>query len=369
MGASGNQTQFLSANPVKYSYCLVAALVLLACSPNEHESFYQVPALVESDAVHADPEMDAADDPAIWVHPLDSSRSIIFGSNKTYGIDAYDLGGKRLQSYEVGRINNIDVLYGFALNDSTKIDILAGTERIHNQILVFQIDAESGELTEISGGILSEQPEVYGFCLYGSPGSGKTYALLNDKNGTIEQWELQATGQDSIQGKLTRQFSVETQPEGMVADHVEGFLYVGEENRGIWRFNLEDSLLQAPYFLPQSGKSNPYLSFDIEGLALYAKQDKKFLLASSQGNNSYAIFAVQEGYPHLGSFQLSTHGSIDGTEETDGIAISSQNFGKPYEEGIFVAQDGNNSQPTGSKVAQNFKWTAWTAIEQMLQIE
>ena len=353
---------------MKYFYYLIAAFVLSACSSNERESFYQVPALVESDAVHADPEMDAADDPAIWVHPTDSSRSIIFGSNKTYGIDAFDLGGKRLNSYEVGRVNNIDVFYGFTLNDSTQVDLLAGTERNHNQILVFRINPESGELTEISGGIQSEQPEVYGFCLYGSPGSGKTYALLNDKSGTIEQWELLPTAHDSIQGTLTRRFSVETQPEGMVADHEAGYVYVGEENKGIWRFNLEDSLL-TPYFLPQSGKNNPFLSFDIEGLALYATKDEKFLLASSQGNNSYAVFAVQEGYPHLGSFQVSPHGNIDGTEDTDGIAISSQNLGKPYEQGIFVAQDGNNSQPTGSKVAQNFKWTAWTAIEQMLQGE
>ena len=81
--------------------------------------------------------MDAADDPAIWIHPTDSSKSIIYGSNKTYGIDAFDLEGKRLHSYEVGRINNIDVRYGFPLNDTTQIDILAGTEREHNQILVF----------------------------------------------------------------------------------------------------------------------------------------------------------------------------------------------------------------------------------------
>lgn len=45
----------------------------------------------------SNPENDAADDPAIWVNPKVAERSVIFGSNKTGGIHAYDFSGHQLQ--------------------------------------------------------------------------------------------------------------------------------------------------------------------------------------------------------------------------------------------------------------------------------
>ncbi len=343
----------------------VFLLLPFSCNPHEKDDFFQVKVTAETDAVHANPETDAADDPAIWIHPTDSSKSIIYGSNKTYGIDAFDLEGKRLHSYEVGRINNIDVRYGFPLNDTTQIDILAGTEREHNQILVFSIDPEDGALTEISGGIQSSQKEVYGFCLYTSPVSGNYFAFLNDKNGTIEQWELLSMNSDSIQGKMVRILSVTSQPEGMVADDKEGFLYVGEENEGIWRFSLEENLGRQVHFLEKSGKQNPAITFDIEGLAIYETPDQKLLLASSQGNNSYAAFDIRADYSFLGSFQIVAQDAVDGTEDTDGIEVCAANLGAKYPSGIFVAQDGGNLLEDGSLGAQNFKIVSWESIAPM----
>ncbi|KAK0357597.1 hypothetical protein LTR94_038840, partial [Friedmanniomyces endolithicus] len=40
---------------------------------------------------------DAADDPAIWVNPLDASKSRILGSNKKQGLLVYDLDGRQTQ--------------------------------------------------------------------------------------------------------------------------------------------------------------------------------------------------------------------------------------------------------------------------------
>jgi hypothetical protein len=62
---------------------------------------------VETDAVAAGVELDAADDPALWLHPENPEQSLLFGSNKQGGIVAYDLAGKEKAYYEVGKINNI----------------------------------------------------------------------------------------------------------------------------------------------------------------------------------------------------------------------------------------------------------------------
>ena len=61
---------------------------------------------------------DAADDPAIWVHPTDPSLSTIIGTDKLGGLAVYDLGGKQLFYYADSSPNNVDVRYKFPLAGS-----------------------------------------------------------------------------------------------------------------------------------------------------------------------------------------------------------------------------------------------------------
>ena len=51
---------------------------------------------------------DAADDPAVWVHPTDPSRSAIVGTDKQGGLYVYDIG-TQLQYLPSGEVNNVDV--------------------------------------------------------------------------------------------------------------------------------------------------------------------------------------------------------------------------------------------------------------------
>jgi 3-phytase len=41
---------------------------------------------------------DAADDPAIWVHPRVPARSLVLGTDKKGGLHVFDLAGKRVQT-------------------------------------------------------------------------------------------------------------------------------------------------------------------------------------------------------------------------------------------------------------------------------
>ena len=52
---------------------------------------------------------DAADDPAFWFAPNDSSRSMIVGTDKKGALETYDLTGKRLQRIPDVFPNNVDV--------------------------------------------------------------------------------------------------------------------------------------------------------------------------------------------------------------------------------------------------------------------
>src|SRR5579875_2379969 len=58
-------------------------------------------------------EGDAADDPAIWIHPDDPARSLVLGTDKKGGLHAYTLDGRPKQLISPGsRPNNVDLLYG-----------------------------------------------------------------------------------------------------------------------------------------------------------------------------------------------------------------------------------------------------------------
>jgi 3-phytase len=55
---------------------------------------------------------DAADDAAIWIHPVDLAKSLVLGTDKKGGLHAYSLDGHQRQVISSGsRPNNVDLVY------------------------------------------------------------------------------------------------------------------------------------------------------------------------------------------------------------------------------------------------------------------
>lgn len=330
---------------------------------NKQAHFDTVHASIETPPVKSVLEEDAADDPAIWIHPTDVSKSLVIGSNKKAGIHLYNLKGQELGFYPEGLVNNVDVIYNVEI-DGKKYDLVGGSNRSFNGVSLLLINQDSLTLKPLlRDSVSSKVEEVYGFCMYTSPVTGKPYLFVNGKNGTIEQFKIKP-GQDfMVELVHVRDLHVDSQPEGMVADLVKGILYVGEENRGIWKFNAEPGEDTSKTFVKMSGTDNPAIDFDMEGVTIYyAGPENGYLLASSQGNNSYAIFERQDDNKYLGSFRISG-GTIDGAEETDGIDVLNLALGDDFPDGVFIAQDGFNYKGN-SLEQQNFKLVKWTDIVQ-----
>jgi 3-phytase len=188
---------------------------------------------------------DAADDPAIWVHPTDLARSLILGTSKQGGLNAYNLAGKLIQTVSPqSNPDNVDVLYSVPLGND-RIDIaVAGCRGTDNEgVKIWKID-KTGQLSDITaGGLIKVLPGQipYGSCVFHSPASNKNYFFINDKTGRIEQYEIVAGADNTLGGKLVRTMKVPTQVEGCVADDALGVLYVAEEDAGIWKFSAEPS--------------------------------------------------------------------------------------------------------------------------------
>ncbi|GMW00797.1 MAG: hypothetical protein AMXMBFR84_19340 [Candidatus Hydrogenedentota bacterium] len=303
---------------------------------------------------------DAADDPCIWVNASNPKESLIVGTDKQTGLYVYTLHGKLVQSLPDGQMNNVDIRAGFQGRNGVST-LVAATNRTNNTIAIYRLDESTGILTGQNKGIESGVA-VYGFCLYRNK-AGAMYAFVTTKEGEIVQWRLQEDESGAVTGKRVRVLRVDGQVEGCVADDALAVLYVGEETRGIWRFNAEPNAGDERIAV-DTVRPDGRLTADIEGLALYAKPDGKgYLVASCQGSNEFAVYSRELGNAFAGSFQVGATNAIDAVTGTDGIDVCSASLGGAFGHGLFVAQDDVDNSGT-----QNFKLVAWEAIEQVLHL-
>lgn len=319
----------------------------------------QVLAQGETEAV--DDDGDAADDSAIWVHPTRPERSLIIATNKQGGLMAYNLDGKQLQYLESGEPNNVDIRW---LGDTA---VAVASNRELNSLAFYRISDSKKpiEPLPVVGDMAIEQQlhsdldEVYGLCMYQSD-SGD-YAFVNGKSGQVEQYRFELNN-DHIEAQRVRTFSVPSQPEGCVADDANGQLYLGEEDAAIWRFDAEPTGSTNGEIVARVDGER--LTDDIEGLALYHSAEHQWLLASSQGDNSYAVFDIAADLAYVGSFRVgeNTEAGVDGTSDTDGIAVTSAALGRDYPQGVLVVQDWYNIDADFQRENQNFKLVNMTAV-------
>jgi 3-phytase len=328
---------------------------------------YSVNATVETEPVES--IADAADDPAIWIHPTDTALSTVIGTDKSEegGLGVYNLDGSLHQFVTIGAVNNVDVRYNFPLNGEPTA-IVAATNRSNNSLVIYGVNPETRELENVAArDIISNVPEVYGFCMYHSPVSGKYYAFINSTDtGAVEQWELFDNGSGQVDATLVREFVVGTQTEGCTADDQLGFLYIGEEDVAIWKYGAEPDAGEervAVDFTDEADE-NGNLIADVEGISLYYTSDETgYLIASSQGSSEFTVYRREGDNEYLGKFVVSETATVDGVTGSDGLDVTNFPLGEAFPDGLFITQDDTNLNPDGN---QNFKLVPWGDIADAL---
>lgn len=295
---------------------------------------------------------DAADDPAIFVHPTKPSQSLIIGTDKHSGLSVFDLSGKRLQEFPDGDHNNVDLRYNFRFGKKD-ITLIGVGNRTTNTMDFYAIQKNSNRVERLSVKKLPAGLEIYGSCLYQNPTTKKLYFFVNSKDGTVIQWEL--LGEYTLRTKEVRRFDVGTQVEGCVADDDYQRFYIGEEDVGIWRYDAEPTSGTSRTMVDNTGFSG-HLVADVEGLALYRiGATDGYVLASSQGENAFNVYKRSDN-SYVGKFNISYQGKL--VMDCDGIEATSSYLNLTYPTGMVVVQDGN---PTNKK--QSFKIVPWYKIE------
>ncbi|MDZ4766556.1 MAG: phytase [Chloroflexota bacterium] len=308
---------------------------------------------------------DAADDPAIWIHPTDPLLSTIIGTDKTAGLVVYNLDGSLLQVENIGRVNNVDLREGFMLGGAP-VALVTTTNRTFNSLAIYAVNPETREIENVAArDIISDMNEVYGICMYLSPVSGELYAFVNSADtGEVEQYRLFDAGAGMVDAEIVREFVVGSQTEGCVVDDENETLYIGEEGVGLWRYGAEPD---APDILVQVDSVDGNLTADVEGVTLYTTADGGgYLIASSQGSSTFVVYARGGQNEYIGTFAILEGDATDAVSGTDGIDVTNVALGDLYPEGVFIAQDDLNITPNEN---QNFKLVSWADIAAALGLE
>ncbi len=291
---------------------------------------------------------DAADDPAIWRNAENPAESLVVATDKKGGLYVYGLDGAVRSFHPQPSLNNVDLVEipgeGIIVFASDRSDLVNG------KIALFRLDPESAELEPL-GSVSAGSGEAYGICGYVRAGDMIVYTA--PKEGKISEWRVSLAPVPSA--TLLRSMTVPSQPEGCAIDPRNDTLYIGEEAGGIWRFPSGSAVgtIVAPV-------DNKHLVADLEGLALVPDGESGgWLYASSQGDNTYMRYSIPEMTP-AGRFRIAKR-EFGSTEETDGIEAKRGDFGPSFPKGLFIAQDGQNTE-----AAQNFKFVRLDEIEAAL---
>lgn len=294
---------------------------------------------------------DAADDMAFWVHPSDPSLSVVIGTDKEGALEVYDLAGKRLQAIDpTTRPGNVDLRPGFSLGGQA-VDIIGV---VGYGMRFYTIDPATRQLTNVTSPDLKVGIPVAGMCMYRSPVSGKHYVFADTLDGRAEQYELVDEAGKVNVVSVRGPWDIGEESEGCTFDDVNKILYVAEEPVGIWAYGAEPTDSTTARKLVDAVAPNGRLAEDVEGLAVVYQGDGGYLLASSQGDDSFNVYQRNEPWEFVKKFTVDAGDATDRCSRTDGIDALAADLGPLFPKGIFSCQDHINDLP-GTEGNQNFK--------------
>lgn len=325
------------------------------------------PYVIREDAVPVFPTLettpvmssdDAADDPAIWIHPVDPTQSLILGTDKQSGLAVYDLDGNQVQFLNRGRLNNVDLRRGVRIGRD-EVTLAVATNRTLITLDIFSIDSNGVVSLLMAIPLTMEDP--YGVCM-GLDAQGGAHVFANSREFEYEHWHLNPG--TALAPALIASWHLDSGPEGCAVDDVTQTLYLGEEEFGVWTMPADGRRVAEMTVLEENRAG--HMEADVEGMDVYrGNNGELYLVVSSQGDNSYAVFDLADNNAYRGSFRIADtpDGAIDGVQETDGLTVTATPLGSRFPRGLLVVQDGYNDLPTEN---QNFKLVSWEAVAEAL---
>jgi 3-phytase len=332
-----------------------------------------------------------------------------------------------------GRLNNVEIVYRYPVQGQPT-DLVVASDRGYDALAVFALRADDAGhylLEDITSpatqpifsadqAAVNAGQTAYGLATYNV--QGRTMALVSQNStsrvavleiqegpgGTIGyrheaylNFPHEFIAGDTPWTPCSEDDADRPQFEGMVADADHNALYLAQENVGVWRIALDApqdrdqwqlfaraAQFGVPYerhwdesegefsckLRPERdpGLGEPHLQVDLEGLTIYdAGEGKGYLLLSSQGDNTVAVYERGGSNRYMGSFRVDDGDGVDAVDETDGMMVTNVALGEAFPAGLLVMHDGDN-QPQAydangeAREGTNFKFIDWAQVASAL---
>lgn len=140
------------------------------------------------------------------------------------------------------------------------------------------------------------------------------------------------------------------QVEGCVGDDAAGYIFIGEEPSGIWRYDAEPTGSNTGVQFAKVGDSSG-LAADVEGVTLVPAKSGPggYIMVSSQGISAYKVYDRAPPHAYVLTFTVvdNKEKGIDHVSNTDGIAAVGNALGRDFPRGLFVTHDDANELAGG----------------------
>ncbi len=331
---------------------MAVTFVLINCGKKASENKTQLKPIAP--LIITDPVKHDTDDPAIWLHPTDRSKSLIIGTDKDSdgALYVFDLAGKIIEEKTIRNLkrpNNVDVEYGLILN-GVPTDIVVTTERLTNKLRVFSLPdmqtVDNGGIEVFEG---QAQRAPMGIALFKRLSDNAIFAIVGRKEGPTDgsylwQYRLEDDGMGNIKGTKVREFGIwsgKKEIEAIAVDDELGYVYFSDETVGVRKYFADPDVENANEELALFGTEG--FAEDHEGISIYKVNDGTgYILVSDQQANAFRIFK-REGKPddpHNHQLVKVVHVSCN---ESDGSEVTNAVLNDTFPVGLFVAMSDNRT--------------------------
>ncbi|MFV0131906.1 phytase [Streptomyces sp. HMX87] len=318
-----------------------------------------------------------------------------------------------------GRFNNVDIVYGFELNGK-ETDLALVSDRGRDRIRAYVIDpaavaagkpplrdvtaADASPVFAADEAEVDEQRTSYGLTAFSDDDAAYVVVSqreetrlrllqLEDRDGRVgyrteDTLDLPAafTLPDGTHWTPCADPGENPQVEGMAVDQEEHVLYAAQETVGLWRIDLDDEEFEDPELIDRvreygtpwaydaeeeecvldtdndPGFGGERLSADAEGVTVYHGEDGAgYVLASSQGDDTFAVYERDGDNDYVGSFAVAG-GGTDGVQHSDGSTVVNVPLGRAFPKGMLVTHDGEATPADGDREGTNFKFVRWDDV-------
>ena len=327
----------------------------------------------------------------------------------------------------VGRYNNVDIAYGIEFGGE-RVDVAVVSDRYNDQLRFFTIDPAGADavtpLVEVTApeqaflfspdrATVDEEHTAYGLAVWQPQGGAASVAVTQEGASTLATARIiEVDGglgyTDVTTTEIPSSFplpdgtvwtpceepGVGPQLEGLTVDQRSGVLYAAQEDVGLWRVQLpfgsaEPKLIDRvkdfgihDAFDAESEECEPIdpsaegfggsgLEADAEGVDLYYGPGASgYLIVSSQGDDSFAVYQRQGANRLVGSFRVDGVGGVDEINGSDGLAVTNRPVGG-FPQGLLVTHDEPETGPDvdEERDATNFSYVSWGAIADSLGLK